>query len=323
MGDTVQIRTIPSITINDYTIGGGLTYEKPSSAKVELSIDKAKSFAFEVNDVDAYQSDMKLMDQWSTDAGEQMKIAIDTSVLSTVYGDAGLAGATAGADSGNINLGATGAPVTITKTNVLDVILDTSQALDEANAPDSGRYIVIPAWMGNLLKQSDLRDASIMGDGTSAFRNGRLGMLDRYEVFQSNNLSKTTDGTDSVTNMIFGHKKALTFASQMTEMETLKNPDDFGDLVRGLNVYGFKVIDPAVLVTCTPSKANSNAQALVRRGFFIWRSPWVMTTNQTVWLSTSSNVATWPSCTKSPKRSLAKPSTTAPAWISHGSVCWS
>jgi len=246
MGDTVQIRTIPSITINDYTIGGGLTYEKPSSAKVELSIDKAKSFAFEVNDVDAYQSDMKLMDQWSTDAGEQMKIAIDTSVLSTVYGDAGLAGATAGADSGNINLGATGAPVTITKTNVLDVILNTSQALDEANAPDSGRYIVIPAWMGNLLKQSDLRDASIMGDDTSAFRNGRLGMLDRYEVFQSNNLSKTTDGTDSVTNMIFGHKKALTFASQMTEMETLKNPDDFGDLVRGLNVYGFKVIDPAV-----------------------------------------------------------------------------
>lgn len=247
-GDTVVIRTVPSMTIRDYEVGGGLTYEKPTSDKVELQIDRAKYFAFEVNDVDAYQSDLKLMEDWSTDGGEQMKIAIDTGVLSEVYADAGAttSGDSAGKVSGNIDLGVTGAPVTVTKENVLDVIVDTAQALDEENAPDSNRYIVIPAWMSAMLKKSELRDASIMGDGTSAFRNGRLGMLDRYMVYTSNNLAQTVDGTDSVSNIIFGHKKALTFAAQMTEMETLPNPNDFGKLIRGLNVYGFKVIDPNV-----------------------------------------------------------------------------
>lgn len=248
-GDTVQIRTVPSMVIRDYEIGGGLTYDKPTSDKVELQIDRAKYFAFEVNDIDAHQSDLKLMDDWSNDGGMQMKIAIDGTILGEVYANAAAenAGAAAGAESGDINLGATGAPVTIDKNNVLDVIVDTATVLDEQNVPDTDRWIVIPAWMSGMLKKSDLRDASLMGDGTSAFRNGRLGMLDRYTVYTSNNLSKTMDNTKNVTNIIFGHKKATTFASQMTNMENLPNPTDFGKLIRGLNVFGFETIDPKAM----------------------------------------------------------------------------
>lgn len=71
-------------------------------------------------------------------------------------------------------------------------------------------------------------------------------MLDRFTVYISNNMSTVTDGTttNQATNVIFGHKKALTFASQMTNMETLPNPQDFGKLIRGLNVFGYEVIDP-------------------------------------------------------------------------------
>lgn len=245
-GDTVIIRQSPNLTIRDYQIGQDLEYEKPGSEKIEFQIDKAKYFAFQLNDVDRHQSDLKLMEDWSKDAAQQMKIAIDTSILHTVFADAAAqnGGNNAGAISGNISLGAAGAPVAVTRDNVLDVIIDTSQALDEQNTPDEGRYLVIPAWMSAMLKKSDLRDASIMGDGTSAFRNGRLGMLDRYEVYVSNNLAKTNDGGTAVTNMIFGHKKALTFAAQMTQMDHIPNQKDFGELVRGLNVYGFKVIDP-------------------------------------------------------------------------------
>lgn len=68
--------------------------------------------------------------------------------------------------------------------------------------------------------------------------------MDRYTVYTSNNLSNVTDDSKKVTNVIFGHKKALTFAAQMTEMDTLKAESFFGQLVRGLNVFGFKVIDP-------------------------------------------------------------------------------
>ena len=247
-GDTVMIRTTPSITIRDYEVGGGLNYEKPTSDKVELHIDKAKYFAFEVNDVDEYQADIKLMDNWSDDAGQQMKIAIDKVILGDVFADAAAenAGAAAGRESGGYNMGAAGAPVSVSKTNILDVLVDCGSVLDEQNVPDDGRWIVLPAWMNGMLKKSDLRDASAMGDNTSVFRNGKVGMLDRFDVYISNNMSKVTDATTlrQATNAIFGHKKALTFASQMTKMENLPNPQDFGQLVRGLNVFGYEVIDP-------------------------------------------------------------------------------
>lgn len=247
-GDTVEIRTTPSIVINDYQIGGGLSYEKPTSDKVELHIDQAKYFAFEVNDVDAYQADIKLMDNWSDDAGQQMKIAIDTQILGDVYADVAAenAGATAGVKSGSYNLGEAGAPVAITKDNIMDVIVDCGSVLDEQNVPDDQRYIILPAWMNGMLKKSDLRDASAMGDNDSVFRNGKVGQLDRFSVYVSNSMSVVTDATTTrkATNVMFGHKKALTFASQMTNMETLPNPQDFGKLIRGLNVFGYEMIDP-------------------------------------------------------------------------------
>ncbi|ASK21825.1 hypothetical protein CEK60_05890 [Halomonas sp. N3-2A] len=244
----MMIRTTPSITIKDYEIGGGLSYDKPTSDMVELHIDKAKYFAFEVNNVDEYQSDIKLMNNWSDDAGQQMKIAIDKVILGDVFADAAAenAGTEAGLESGGYNMGEAGAPVDVNKTNILDVFVDCGSVLDEQNVPDDGRWIVIPAWMNGMLKKSDLRDASAMGDNTSVFRNGKVGMLDRFDVYVSNNMSKVTDATTTkqATNCIFGHKKALTFASQMTKMEDLKNPNDFGQLVRGLNVFGYEVIDP-------------------------------------------------------------------------------
>lgn len=247
-GDSVQIRTTPTITISDYEVGGGLTYETPTSDKVELQINKAKSFSFKINDIDAHQSDIGLMDSWSDDGGQQMGIAIDADINAYAYTEAAAAnaGAAAGAKSGSLNLGEAGAPVAITKANILDVLVDCGTALDEQNVPNTGRYVILPAWMNGMLKKSDLRDASAMGDSTSVFRNGKVGELDRFSVYVNNNLDVVTDATttNQATNVIFGHKKALTFASQMTNMETLPNPDDFGKLIRGLNVYGRKVIDP-------------------------------------------------------------------------------
>ncbi|WP_299202569.1 hypothetical protein [uncultured Amphritea sp.] len=248
-GDSVVIRTNPDIAINDYELGMDLTYETPESDKVEMQIDKGKYFGFRVDDVVAHQSDLKLMDNWSNDAGQQMKIQIDKVILAGAFVDVAAenAGATAGVESVGIDMGTTGAPVAITKADVIDVIVDAGTILDEQNVPDTDRWIVLPAWMCALLKKSDLKDASMTGDGTSPLRNGRIGMIDRFMVYQSNNLAKTVDGATTVTNVIFGHKKALTFASQMTKMEELPHPTKFGRLVRGLNVFGSKVIDPKAI----------------------------------------------------------------------------
>jgi len=245
MGDKVEIRTIPSMIIRDYVIGGGLTYDSPTSSKVELNIDRGKYFAFGINDVDAYQSDLALLDQWSEDGGEQMKIAIDTELLNEVY--VGVSpdnsGATAGRKSHSVDLGAAGAPLQLTATNVIDFIVGMGQVLDEQSVPETGRWLVIPAWMSALIKSSDLKDASITGDSTSIMRNGRTGMIDRFTVYMSNNLPMVVDGAVRPTHIIAGHSAGLTFASQMTQMEEIPNQNDFGKLVRGLNVYGFKVIE--------------------------------------------------------------------------------
>ena len=156
-GDTVVIRTTPTLTISDYKTGQTLNYEEPTNPSVDLSIDKGKSFAFRVDNVDEYQADIDIMDDWAGDAGEQMKIAIDTDVLANIYSDVTAVnkGATAGFRSGDINLGVSGTPLLLTKANVLEFIVDLGTVLDEQNVPETGRWLVLPAWICGLIKKSD------------------------------------------------------------------------------------------------------------------------------------------------------------------------
>ena len=194
------------------------------------------------------------MNTFSADAAEQMKIAIDSDVLDTISADfatvgtipAANQGATAGAISASFNLGAaaTSTAVQITKANVLEYIVDCGTVLDEQNVPESGRWLLIPSWFANLIKKSDLKDASMTGEGSGVIRNGRIGILDRFTLYLSNNLY--TNATHNYF-CLFGTNAAITFAAQMTKMETLRAESTFGDLVRGLNVYGFKVVKPQAL----------------------------------------------------------------------------
>ena len=255
MGDKVIIRTVPTLTIRDYVKGQNLQVEQPESPNVELLIDKGKYFAFAANDIDKIQSDIKLIDMWSKDASEQLKITVDKSILSLAYVDAAAAnkGLTAGAESQSYVLGVTNTPVALTKDTILDKIIDLGSVLTEQNVPEEGRWIVLPVWAANLLKKSDLKDASLTGDGTSTLRNGRLGMIDKFTIYVTNNYTPVLD-TVNCYNIIAGHKSAITFATQMTKMETLRNPHDFGDIVRGLQVYGFEVIKPEALAVLYAKK---------------------------------------------------------------------
>ena len=250
-GDTVNIRTTPEITIRDYVKGQALTVENPDKPKIQLVIDKGEYFACVEDDVDQVQSDINLMDTWSKDASERMKIKIDQRVLTDMLPDIAAAnkGASAGEQSASFNLGTTASPLVVTKdgasstTAVVDLLVDMGTVLDEANVPESDRYVVIPAKMAGLIKKSDLRDASLTGDGTSIIRNGRLGMIDRFTIYMSHNLN-VSSGKYSI---IAGHKMGFTFASQMTEMETIRSESTFGNIVRGLQVYGYKVVKPEAI----------------------------------------------------------------------------
>jgi len=246
-GDQVHIRIVPDITINSYEINTNLSYERPAVTKVELDIDKGYYYGVSINAVEEKQADINYVNAWATDASEQMKQTIDTEIFayagaiaSTVVGTYNT-GTTAGAVQQTINMGVDGTPVSLTRANIIDKILEAGQCLDEYNRPETGRWLVLPSWAITRIKGSDLKDASLSGDGTSILRNGKVGMIDRFTIYASNNLLKDTD--DTAWSCMFGDKKALTFASQLVENEVIPNPNDFGDLMRGLQVYGRKIVD--------------------------------------------------------------------------------
>jgi len=248
-GDTVNIRTTPTINTRPYQKGMTLTVDRPDKPKIQLLIDQGEYFAVIEDDVDKVQSDINLMDTWSKDASENMKLSIDREVLTGMLTDISSLnqGATAGRISQNINLGVAGTPLQLTKTNVLDFIVDMGTVLAEANAPESGRFMVIPAWMAGMIKKSDLKDASLSGDATSILRNGRLGMIDTFTLYVSHNLNRVTDTGNTCFSIVAGHKMGLTFASQMTAMESIRAESTFGNIVRGVQVYGYKVVKPEAL----------------------------------------------------------------------------
>jgi len=267
-GDKVNIRTKPTIVIKKYAADGLLEPDRPAGATVVLNIDQGRYWNTILDDVMRTQSDINLLSIWADDASEQMKITIDSDVLLGILGKAAAAnrGATAGASSGDINLGVTGTPLVIAnapgvgEVSILDVILDLGQVLDEQNIPETGRWLLIPAWAATLIKKSELRQAYLSGDAVSMLRNGRIGMVDRFTIYTSNLLPKgEITGPPALaageTVIYAGHPHALTFASQMTEMEVMRSEHTFGDLQRGLQVFGYEVIAPVALAQAVVSRA--------------------------------------------------------------------
>lgn len=271
-GDSVIIRTVPDIDINDYVNGQELDYKTYGTDFVTLDIDRGKWWGFVTRSVDLKQTDLKkFTEEWTSNAAIRSKIAIEREVFGEIYASAHAsnAGATAGAVSGMWNLGSSTAPKAITKDTVVQFITECGTVLDEQNIPNEERWMIVPMWFANLCINSGLIKANEMGDDKSLLRKGqdKLGMVDRFELFRSNCLTDSTfdnsGGTPTsfdYTNVVFGHRSALTFAAQLTENEVLPNPKGFGKLHRGLTVYGFEVILPAALGhACVTSQAYSLA----------------------------------------------------------------
>ena len=244
-GDKVYIRTRGSVTIKKYQKGQKIDYERVESPVVELEINQGNYWYYGIDDVDKYQSDIDLMNQWAEDATEQEKTIVDTEVLAAVKAQVAAAnkGTAAGRVSAAYNLGTSGSPVELTESNIIKYILFAGGVLDEQNIPETDRFMVMPSLAAVLLKASDIKDASMMGDGKSTLRNGRIGMVDRFTIYASNLLPQTSDGGSTCWDIIFGHPCGLTFASQFTELDYIEHPETtFGKFVKGLHVYGYKVV---------------------------------------------------------------------------------
>lgn len=275
-GDTVNIRTHPTITIAAYSAEQALTVQRPSSALVTLQINKGAYFNTVLDDVMQIQADVDLLSNWADNASEQMKVYVDTQTLAVAsigaLVDATNSGLTAGRFSGNLRLGVTGTPLFVGRAGlltqagdviantrgILDFLIDLALALDENRVPETGRWVVLPSWAGAVIKRSVFQQAYLTGDAVSVARNGRLGMIDRFTVYVSNLLPNGVAGGLAAGEwaVYAGHPLGLTFASQMTKVETLRSESTFGTLMRGLQVWGFNVIN-GTLVAYAVIKAGT------------------------------------------------------------------
>ncbi len=278
MGDKVIIRTVPDVTINDYVIGQDLTYETPEGSSITLEINKAKYWAFKIDKVTEAQIDIPMFEKWTTDAAEQLKINVEKNFLIDLFstnvatnvsaynrGDAAtgkggmtgtyfLGGANAAAGMSIANRGSSS--TALGSIDPIDAIMGAEACLTEQNIPqDNDRWMLVPTWFAYTLQTSELRRAD--GGGAPGNRdvleNGKLGRLGMFTLYVSNNLQLHATSTGAAapnpacTIIPFGHKVGLTFATQLTDTESMPHPLAFGRIMRGLQVYGYKAIKPEAL----------------------------------------------------------------------------
>lgn len=243
-GDTVKIGAIGRITVSDYTKNSDLSSpEALTDAQATLKIDQAKSFNFQIDDVDRAQVKPQLMAGAMREAAYAMSDTVDTFVAA-LYTDGTPAA----------NLGTTGSPITdvISATKAYSYLVDLDMALNTANVPSQGRFCVIPSWyLGSLLK-----DSRFVGFGTpfnvATLQNGQVGRVAGMDIYVSNNVPNTAAAKYRI---IAGHSIAWSFAEQLISVEAYRMEKRFADAVKGLHVYGAKVVRPAALQVMTANNS--------------------------------------------------------------------
>jgi len=238
-GNAVKINNIGPVTVFDYVRNTDLPApETLSDAQRTLLIDQAKAFNFLIDDVDAAQANVKLMDAAMQEAAYALADKADQFIASQyVY-----AANTIGDDT---------TPVVPTATTAYELLVDASIKLDESNIPRTGRVAVVPPWFYGLLLKDD-RFVKYTPQGQDVLRTGQVGQAAGFEIFISNNVPNTT-GTKY--KILCGHPMAITYADQIEKVEAYRPEKRFADAVKGLHVYGAKVIRPEALVVITANKA--------------------------------------------------------------------
>ena len=233
VGDTVHINSIGAITVKDYTKNTDMDApEALATTDQSLVINQAKSFNFQVDDVDNVQAAGDLVDTAMGRAAYALADVSDAFLLKTIAG---------GAATGNI-VGAASAPIALTSSNVYENIVKLRTKLDKANVPNTGRTLVVPPEVYALLLLDDRFAKSDAAAGQNALLNGEVGRVAGFTVFMSNNVNTGTTPYFEVTAQV---ETATTYAEQIIKTEAYRMEKRFADGVKGLHVYGAKVTDGA------------------------------------------------------------------------------
>lgn len=241
-GDTVRITSISDPTIGNYTPNSTtITPEELTDAQRTLVIDQAKYFAFKVDDVDARQAKGNVMPEAMARAAYKLRDEVDR-YIAAFYTSVPSAN-----DLGTVSV------VAATPQDFYDdVLVPLAVLLDEANVPTEGRWTVIPPWLHGRAQRDDrFVDASKSGT-TETLRNGFVGRAAGFDIFKSNNVVNSTG--DDYEVLAGGGNMAISYAEQINKVEAYRPESSFSDAVKGLHLWGSKVIRPEALAGATVSQ---------------------------------------------------------------------
>lgn len=253
-GDSVRIIKEPTISVYQYERGQDVTQTKLTDQETSLVVDTANAFKFIVDDIETQMSHVNFKEVASSSAAYALRDAFDAGVLSKMQ--AGLSASAPdhilGADAavGSAGLGETTASIDLGTSEVdpLDLLARMARLLDAQNVPEEGRWVVASPDFYEQLSQTNSKLLSVdYNAGQGSIRNGLVssGKLRGFSMYKSNNLPAVATATGFV---IAGHMSACATAQTITSTEVIRDPSSFGDIVRGLHVYGAKVLRPEALV---------------------------------------------------------------------------
>ena len=260
-GDSVKIIKEPVISVSDYTRGSDTTATKLTDQELTLVVDSAKAFKFIVDDIESNMSHVNFKEVATSSAAYALRDSYDAAVIAAMFSgvstsgpdhvlgaDASAATQSMGAHQGGSNaIDLTGSDGT--GADPLDVMAFMAKLLDEQSIPEEGRWFVAPPSFYNELSQSGSKLMSVdFNAGQGSIRNGLVssGKLRGFDMYKSNNVAATSTSTGKI---MAGHISSTATAQTIISTEVLRDPSSFGDIVRGLHVYGAKVLRPEALVT--------------------------------------------------------------------------
>jgi len=251
-GDTVKIIKEPTITVSAYQRGATLNPQDLTDTEITLTVDQGNAFSFRVDDIEERHSHLNFEALATSSGAYALKRQYDYNVLSNINSNA---------TTDTTNLGAASSAISCNTGNECANYLSTAaRLLDENDVPEEGRWCVAPPQFIEILRQADakLMDASVTGENMSALMNGAVTarQVHGFTLYQSNAIAVSSTGSDSTatfgpsstsgeTNVLFGHMSAVATASHIAKTEVVRDPNSFADIVRGLHVFGRKVLRPS------------------------------------------------------------------------------
>jgi len=248
-GDTVNIIKEPTITVKDYARGQTVDTQILADDQIQLTVDQGSYFAFKVDDIEERQSHVNFEALATSSGAYALKKNYDYNVLKAIYDNASTSASNTGTDASPID----GDAATDTLANVIS---SAKKVLDKNDIPEENRWFVAPPEFYEQLRKAGAKvlDQSIMNDGSaSSMRNGM--MTDKplfgFRLYVTNAIAVSSGAAASKTfgsagsneyAFLYGHQSAVATANHIAKTELIRDPDSFSDIVRGLHVFGRKVL---------------------------------------------------------------------------------